>query len=737
MRYPSSCALIGRVARVASTVLFVAAVASGTTAVCAQTPILHELQTITSSTTGFVEKQVSITAPGSYVVTLTDVGATLPSPAPLASVELAVFYNDAIVGQPLVGAPLANGVGTLTFNASAAGTYDLRIVGVPGSTAGSGPIGIQVASSSGGTPFFSASGVLVPAAAAVPSSEGVLDATVNDNSNDTLSSGSYQITLSDLQLPQPPPGQSDFATLTLILIDQTDGTSVLILPDPTHNGAMTGTVSLDSSKTYRILAVGNLATAAVGGLFSVAISPATGSSGSVDLPVASWAVPVGATLQLGQAVTVTSGGAHTLTVKDLSFPEPLSQLGVAIVLGGQVVAQVSASGGTQGFSAAGGATYSIFGIATPTALSGSGSSSSSSSSSSPSSSASSSSAASSSSSSSSSQGAGSYVVQVQPPSGPLEVNIAQPAVTPGSSLAAYTFTTPLSAAGTYTATLNDFNFPSALNVGMLAAVQGGSLAGTPVTAPGSFTLSGATGQLTLIAFAEGGQGGSLMDVSVTSGGGNVIFDQPQGVGVGFNATPFTVSTPGNVVVTTTDLQFPTAFANLVVIVTQGSKVLGEVVGGTSLPAFQASPGTYYANVLAIPATSNPNGVAGAGTFTLTAMPGPAAPTVNLSADATSVASGGTVHLVWTTQNATSCTGSGSGWSGTWTGAQAASDTVTSPPITSNATFTLTCQGPGGSTAQSVTIDVTSSSGKGGGGAIGWGMLLMLAGCLVWRSKTSF
>ncbi len=78
-----------------------------------------------------------------------------------------------------------------------------------------------------------------------------------------------------------------------------------------------------------------------------------------------------------------------------------------------------------------------------------------------------------------------------------------------------------------------------------------------------------------------------------------------------------------------------------------------------------------------------------------------APSVSLSASPTTITSGQSSTLTWTSTNATSCTASG-GWSGSklTTGG---SENV-SP--TSNTTYTLTCTGPGGTTPASATVTVS-------------------------------
>jgi len=78
------------------------------------------------------------------------------------------------------------------------------------------------------------------------------------------------------------------------------------------------------------------------------------------------------------------------------------------------------------------------------------------------------------------------------------------------------------------------------------------------------------------------------------------------------------------------------------------------------------------------------------------------PTVTLSATPTSVTSGTTATLTWSSTNSTSCTASNG-----WTGAKATAGTQVTSALTTATTYTLTCTGAGGTTApQSVTIMVT-------------------------------
>jgi hypothetical protein len=107
---------------------------------------------------------------------------------------------------------------------------------------------------------------------------------------------------------------------------------------------------------------------------------------------------------------------------------------------------------------------------------------------------------------------------------------------------------------------------------------------------------------------------------------------------------------------------------------------------------------------------------------------PGAPTIN--AAATSIVSGSSTSLTWSSLNATSCAASGS-----WTGTLAASGTQTVTPSTvGTATYSLTCANAAGtSTASSVSVAVTAAaSGGGGGGSLTWPMLFALAGVALGR-----
>jgi hypothetical protein len=80
------------------------------------------------------------------------------------------------------------------------------------------------------------------------------------------------------------------------------------------------------------------------------------------------------------------------------------------------------------------------------------------------------------------------------------------------------------------------------------------------------------------------------------------------------------------------------------------------------------------------------------------------PTASLGAAPTSIASGGSSTLTWSSTNATSCTASGG-----WSGAKATSGTQSTGALTATTAYSLSCTGAGGTSSVS-TVTVTISNG---------------------------
>ncbi len=79
------------------------------------------------------------------------------------------------------------------------------------------------------------------------------------------------------------------------------------------------------------------------------------------------------------------------------------------------------------------------------------------------------------------------------------------------------------------------------------------------------------------------------------------------------------------------------------------------------------------------------------------------PSVTLSANPTTVASGARTTLTWSSSGASTCSASGG-----WSGAKTTSGTEQSAALSANATFTLDCTGTGGTTRQSVPVTVSAA-----------------------------
>ncbi len=92
-----------------------------------------------------------------------------------------------------------------------------------------------------------------------------------------------------------------------------------------------------------------------------------------------------------------------------------------------------------------------------------------------------------------------------------------------------------------------------------------------------------------------------------------------------------------------------------------------------------------------------------GSVSVSVTAAPPLPTVSINATAQTVALADSDTLIWSSVNATACSASDG-----WAGAQPLSGTVSVGPITKQSTFTLTCDGPGGSVSTSVTVAVSST-----------------------------
>lgn len=682
-------------------------------------PLLDEVHTVAAADRGVpVEHEFDIAVAGTYQVTLTDLGATFTPSAPVASMALAITSGQTIVGTPLTAA------GSKTFTA-AAGHYVIHVVGAPQMQAGtpvptpvpgSGTIGIKVTDSNNQQVVAYSDNLALPADK-IPGSSGVLDDSFTVPAN-----GDYQVALTDFNFPQalivstPDPNDPNKTitkgTLTLAVVQQGGGL-VTTLDGAPPNPVLSATVTLQAGVTYRVFAIGQAGkniftpstdpnqtdpvdTKIAAGLYGVTVTPATG--GAV---IYGQSVPVGAVALSG--TTTLSAASYSLNVADLSFPKKLPVVGTLLTVNGQAVPLTvngqpasQLTGSSSGTFTATQSTYQLFAYGIPSAT-----------------------------------GAGSYTLSVLSASGAPALSIARGVSDPAGPFSIYSFDTSAPSGGAYSLNLADFGNPAQFTSLSAAAVQAGILLGTANV--GSQSVTPAAGPLTLLVFAQPPKGtGGLFEIDLTGSGANSsTFETTQGVGQLFAVRKVSITTAGGYQISVKDLAWPSAFANLSVIVSHGTKQVGSIVGsgGSGTLPFSASAGNYYVSFIAQPQPSAANFPEEAGTYAMTLDVGPPAtpPTLNLDSSATSVASGSTVTLKWSTTNADTCSASGG-----WSGSQPTQGPATSPAITAQTTFTLACTGPGGTTTKSVTVNVESSGG-GGGGGITVDLLAALLGLVILRA----
>jgi hypothetical protein len=261
----------------------------------------------------------------------------------------------------------------------------------------------------------------------------------------------------------------------------------------------------------------------------------------------------------------------------------------------------------------------------------------------------------------------------------------------------------IAASGGYRATLTDFEFPAALAEMQLGVFQGGRELGRR-SGSGSLELQAATEPLVMLVAARPAAAGSgLYGLQLSSVPGDVqVFETTNATGASLERRVIDVAAAGSYDVRLTDLQFPVGFAELSAALTRGTQRVGFVFGGGSF-SFNAAAGSYFLNLI-----TRVDPVARFATYGLEIASTPPAPTVDLSSNSSAVASGGSTSLTWSSTGATACVASGQ-----WTGTRALSGTETVGPISVDSTYTLTCNGPGGSTARSVTVTLRAPGGGGG------------------------
>jgi hypothetical protein len=424
----------------------------------------------------------------------------------------------------------------------------------------------------------------------------------------------------------------------------------------------TATLNLGSAGSYDLFVVAQAASPALAGLYSLQI--VGGSSGTAVAYANS--VPVG---QLPAPIPVTITAASdtvSLALSDLSYPAALGAASAVVTEGSNLLADIAALGaGPQSLAAVAG-TLQVFVLA----QAGAG-------------------------------GAGSAAIYAYDASGTL-VDVAQPVLATGSY--GYGYGVSFSSAGSYSLGINDYQIPSAFKTLQAAVEQQGALvqnsnaAGSAATA--TFNTRAGAGTILVFPTLSGADG--LFGVALST---SPAFTTTQGVGAAFSSQVVSISSTGNYVIEAADLAFPEALSTFAVILTSGQSVVNEIYGAGQLGFMVNAPGTYVINVLAEVGAGEKYGLYGVN------MSAAAPPTVSLTATPTSVASGATTSLSWSSTGATSCTASGG-----WSGALAISGTQQSSALTAATTFSISCSGSGGASNASVNVTILPVVSKGGGGA---------------------
>jgi hypothetical protein len=206
------------------------------------------------------------------------------------------------------------------------------------------------------------------------------------------------------------------------------------------------------------------------------------------------------------------------------------------------------------------------------------------------------------------------------------------------------------------------------------AVNGSQSVG-PLTANSSYTLA-CTG--------AGGTTNATVNVTVQA--------PPPAPSLTFTANPTSVTAGGRTKLTW-------SATNATACTASGAWSGAKATSGTEQSGALAADSTFALNCTGAGGT-----VSRSVTVTVGSSPPPPAPApnVSLSASPASVASGARSRLTWSADNSTACTASGA-----WSGSKAVTGSEQTAVLTTDATFALSCAGPGGATARSITVTVTA------------------------------
>lgn len=290
------------------------------------------------------------------------------------------------------------------------------------------------------------------------------------------------------------------------------------------------------------------------------------------------------------------------------------------------------------------------------------------------------------------------------------------------------------AAGAYRVLLTDLRFPVQFNL-LDAVVTQGDQALAMLDAPGAANVTLANDRVQIFVAARANAAGAAAQNALFSvalhaqPGGAEVLQTTQGVGGLFRTQLVQIPAAGPYDVRLVDLEFPARLRTNAIAVTRGAELIGQIFGGGTLRGQQLEQGAYALNFIGQPAADEPYGAYG-----LKVSQSPPRPTITFSTSPASITSGERTTLQWTATNATSCTASGG-----WTGPKAASGSEQSAALNTNASFDLSCTGPGGSASATASVAVNPPTpSRGGGGAFGAFLLIYMSGlwAAAWRLRVT-
>jgi hypothetical protein len=466
--------------------------------------------------------------------------------------------------------------------------------------------------------------------------------------------GAYQLTLTDHAFPVA------LASLQTLLLQDTDSGPVVV---PLTAGSFTVT----TPGTYELVIVATAGSPDLAGLYGVRVA----SGGTV---VYQSTQPVGA-MAPATSVNVTTAGQYMLTLGDANFPAILSSLRARVVQGDTVLGGLDVADAVAVTAATG--AVQIYAVALPATT----------------------------------QGVGAYSVQLANAQQTLLADVRTTDASPDpASPAIYSFTPAATvAAGAYQLKLEDLAFPAQFTSLTAAVAQGVTVVGTfnKASSP-QFTLQSGPVKVLVAAKPPAAGGNALFGVTLSSVAGANVIESTQGVGGLFRTSTVSIATDGPYDLTLKDLEFPARMGTAQLAITRGTTLIAQIIGGGTVPRQQLTAGTYVLNFIGQPASAEQYG-----TYGLKVAESTPQPAVTLTANPAAITSGQSASLQWTTTNATTCTAS-NGWSGT----KSTSGTESVGPLNANATFGLSCTGPGGTGTASLTVTVSAPSPSGGGGGGG-------------------